>query len=152
MATRCLVLNEWILHDLGGDSGIAEQKRAITLLQSIMDKKDQIVALRGSPWWTKAYSLYSQVDPIARIASKRLWHGIVYNDIACRILEPNELGVIPDDLVAITPPDDLYLVQTCLATDGALLVTSDQRLCAALKGNARIAVAMKAEFLQQYLE
>jgi len=151
MAPRCLVLNEWVLHDLRGDNGVASHETAIRLLVALIERRDQIVVLRGSRWWHKAYDLMTRTEPAVRIASKLLWLGVLQNATACKLLEPNDVLEAPEELAKVTPPDDLYLVRTYLAGGAALLVTSDTRLFQALKESVRVSVVMKAEFLREYV-
>ena len=151
MAARCFVLNEWVLHDLRGDNGIASHATAIRLLRALIERKDQVAVLRGSPWLHKAYDLMTRTEPAVRITSKLLWRGVLQNATACKLLEPEDALEAPEELVKVTPPDDLYLVRTYLAGGATLLVTSDTGLFQSLKESARVSIMMKPEFLEDYL-
>jgi hypothetical protein len=151
MAARCFVLNEWVLHDLSGDSGGISQGIAIRLFEAMIARRDQFAALRGSPWWDKAYKLMKREDPAGRTASRFLHLSVLLNANVCRLLEASKVLEAPEDLAKVTPIDDLYLVRTYLTGGANLLVTSDTGLFQALKDTASVTVVMKEEFLKEYL-
>jgi len=121
------------------------------LLGKLIERRDQIAVLRDGPWWSKAYQLMTRQEPAVRTASKLLRLGVLQNASACKLLEPDDVLETPEELVRVTPADDLYLVRTYLAGGANLLVTSDMGLFQALQESDRVSVAMKAEFLKEYV-
>lgn len=147
MSRQRLVLNEWVLHDLAGTQ--AARRTAFQLLKRIEQLGDQIAVLRGSPWIRKAYGLMKYTDPESRMISKFLQR-ILRDPNLCRIVESAEVPELSEDVKQRTPPDDVYLIETYLAADATVLVTTDHPLFDAFH-NTSISIRLKDGFLEEYL-
>ena len=150
MAQEVLVINEWLLHDLGGRNGSASREQALGFLQSLPARQDRIAIAQATPWVNKAYQLMKSTDPASRFVSKLL-HSILLDPDVCIMLPCANSDVIPLPIREITPPDDLYLVAIYFASHASALVTTDQRLIDTLSIHQEVVLQSRDAFLQRYL-
>jgi len=57
-----LILDEWVWADLSGANGEEAQHETLRLLQRVLDKCDQLVAVYGSPFLRKYFNLARQAS------------------------------------------------------------------------------------------
>ncbi|MEW5701345.1 MAG: hypothetical protein AB1792_03855 [Candidatus Zixiibacteriota bacterium] len=149
----CFVLNEWLLHDLQGDSGTGARDESILFLERLRSSADCIAVMVGSPWERKAYGLMSRTDRITRTASKLLHLSILLDlDHCVRIGEPKTVFDSPE-WRSLIPSDDRHLFDTYLLAGAVALVTTDTTLIDLAKNPdlAGIIVRHRDEFLKEYL-
>lgn len=151
MSSTCLVINEWLLHNLGGDYGRQGQQEGLSFLKRLKEKGDRIAVLVDSPWIRKAFQLMRHGDVWTSSLSKYLHTAILFDLSACRILYKNEIMSLPDELKSAVPIEDLYLVETYYSAGADVLVTTDKKLYTALSSIEGIHVMLKEDFLKQYL-
>jgi predicted nucleic acid-binding protein len=144
-----LVLDEWVIHDLKGENGPHRRQEADLFLDRIRERCERVAVLSDSPWIRKAKRLMKETDSLTRQASRKL-HGLILRD-QNKTQYVDELGF--QEIPFPVPPDDQYLVQTYIAANADVLVTSDQRLFEALQAPdcAGINVVLRNGFLRQYL-
>lgn len=150
MCHERLVLNEWLLHDLGGDNGAHEQQCALHLLRTIRERSDSIAVQRPSPWMQKAYALMRNSQPNIRLCSRFLHLKILRDPQICVLVEPPAVAPAAADPLPQVPPDDAYLVWTYRASAATRLVTTDTELLAALRQIPDISAWTKEECLRHY--
>jgi len=152
MASRLFVANEWLLEDLLGTNGADKRRQTFQWLEKLHAKCDRLAVLESSPWAQKAYKLMKQADPATREVSKFLRLKILQNQLKCVLVRQGELCALPADLQGVAPASDEYLVNLYLSTSAELLLTTDLALHDALRATGRVAVAMRDEFLSDYVK
>ncbi len=148
----CLVLDEWLLHDLRGENSRQAQRETIEFLERLRERCDHIAVLRGSPWMQKAYDLMAQSEVRVRPLSKFLHLAILQDSKKCRFFDP---GVLPieEKLAAKVPADDLYLVECYFAAGAKAIITTDQVLADSVRSvsDTTVNVRLRPEFLSDYM-
>lgn len=130
---KCIVLNEWLFHDVLGENGPEHQRETIDFLELILNSSSMRIAfLRPSPWARKAISLWSSTAPLIRKASKLIYWGILHDSSKCHILDDVDVKPLSKSAQEHLPDEDHYLIQTYLASDAELLVTTDGKLISAI--------------------
>lgn len=152
-----LLINEWFIHDLGGDNGLEAQEESARFLISLIKGSDQIVVLEDSPWMGKAFKLMKETDETVRRLSKLLMGSVILDSNKCQRLKISELKSLPEELQKLlderqVDSDDYYLLQTYYSTDIDFLITSDARLRDALSQIPEIKIVLRNDFLRPYLE
>lgn len=142
-----LVIDEWFLHHLSGNEGCKLQKQAGQFLVYLIEGKDSIAILHNGPWWKKMNSLKSSGDPLVKKLIKLLDLSIIWNQSKCEIIYPNESFQIPERLQDITPPDDIYLIETYLLSNSNLLITTDIPLYNNFKTIDEIKMVLREKFI-----
>lgn len=150
MQSRCLVINEWLLHDLRGENGLQAQSESMEFLEKLIDGPDQVAVLRDSLWMSKAYYLMTSNDFVIRELAKRLNLGLLLNSDNCRIVERSEIFTLPEELNQIDLKEDRYLFETYFAVNADLIVTSDERLCDKVTGVTSVKMVLRNDFLKNY--
>jgi hypothetical protein len=147
-----IVLNEWIIHDLSGQNGLAPQRESGRFLESLHKSAETIVVLRDSRWIIKAFGLMKVATPSVRILSQFLHLAILIDPLKCRYIEPEEIQSLPEDLSQEVPEDDFYLFQTALAGHAEIIVTSDLRLIDRVRSAAGrgIQLVERGDYLDRY--
>ena len=146
-----IVLNEWIFHDLWGENGEARQDETVQFLLALQQSEDRFVIPSESRWINKGYRLMGLTDSRGRRIS-RLFSRLLYEDVAkaLRVRSSEEL-VVPDELVVLTPDEDIYLVSSYLSAAADTLVTTDIDLHDALSNSDLVCCHMRDDFLSEYL-
>jgi len=152
MASKCFVINEWIIHDLMGDNGREAQEESSRFLSRLKESCDQIVILEGSKWLEKAYDLMRKGDPIIRTLSKQLRLEILRDPKKCKILNKDEIKPLSEKDRDKIPYDDQYLVELYFSADADALVTSDSRLIENISLQPPVEIILRNDFLKGYLK
>lgn len=145
-----IVPNEWVLHDLMGENGPDAQRNAAQLLVRLLEGTDRISVMADSPWTAKAWDLMRFNDPYTSELSRLLHLGILRDSSKCVLIYEHEVVELSADLVAHTPPSDLYLVQTYRTTNADVLATSDRKLIVCLTPFHEIHTVERSTFLREY--
>lgn len=145
---RLIVFDEWLLHDLRGDNGVRAQREAVSILTRIRERQDRIVVVRGSAWVRKLAQL-ARIPDLNEI-SKLAWT-LVLDSRCCLLVDPNDLTVLPDEIIESVDPEDRYLVQAYVTTQADLLITTDSKLAHALGSLERVHVSLREGFVKEYL-
>jgi hypothetical protein len=148
-----LVFDEWVWADLNGENGEEAQRETLWLLQRVLEKCDQLVTVRGSPFLRKYYEMARQAnigDPRREIV-KRFRNQFLSNSKKLYLLQEESLPDIPTDLESKVKEDDKYLVRAYLAGKADLLVTTDNPLLKALN-ESDIRCMDKDAFASKYLK
>ena len=151
MVLRLLVINEWLFHDLQGDNGPRTQLESARFLEELKRRKDRLVVPTEGRWMEKAMGQMSHNDPRRRTLSKLL-QSVLNSQVFSEWHVLQGLSEVSNDLIAITPPEDLYLVQVYLSAEADLLVTTDQPLHDALSRRPEVEISFRDEFLAAYLD
>lgn len=153
MASAPLVIDEWVLYDLGGDNGLERQREAFSFLQKLKSECDQIAVLYGSPWLGKAHQLMSNPDVRVRMVSRYLHKVILADPAKCRFIHKADLVILPEGLAAAVPADDLYLFRLCRTVGAVKLVTTDGGLAEidCRPFDFEMEVQLREAFLSDYL-
>jgi predicted nucleic acid-binding protein len=151
--SKLFVLDEWLLHDLGGQNGFPRQQETLKLLLQLKKICDRIVIPQSSPWAAKAYELMKSNDVSIRRCSKYLQVNIVQDNMKATPLHPDDLQPLPTGLQGVIPRKDEYLVQSYLAARAEALVTTDEGLLQAASSisSPRIVARRRDEFVREYL-
>lgn len=154
MASVLLVIDEWLLHDLGGDNGREKQGEAFSFLQKLKSECDQIAVVYGSPWLGKAHQVMSNPDVRVRVVSRYLHRVVLADPAKCRFIHETELVVLPEGLTAVVRADDQYLFRLCRTVGAAKLITTDGGLsqidCTPF--GFEVEVQLREAFLSDYLQ
>ena len=144
------VLNEWVFHDLLGENGDDAFKDTGRFLVAFHRSDDRLVAPPERRWNEKAYRLMQMTDPRGTQISQ-LFHNLLRD--SNRAIRPTheDFPQISQELQEQTPPEDLYLVLAYAVTDADLLVTTDEKLHAALSQSGEVNCQLRNEFLVSYM-
>lgn len=151
MTGRCLIINEWIFHDLLGENGLDAQSESVEFLAKLISGPDKIAVLEGSAWTNKANLLMTSNDPAISRLSKLLRNSLLLDPNNCRLVNHTEISPLPAEFNQIDLKEDLYLFETFFAVAADLIVTSDERLCDKVKGIESVKLVLRNEFLKDYL-
>jgi hypothetical protein len=145
------VINEWLWADLSGSNDPQHQREAFNVIDKLPRAEHQIVVIEGSPFDQKAWNLCKSTNPmvVQRIAGAYVAN-LRQDSDRCLILRPEALSTIPQQLASSTKADDHYLIQAQLTVAGAILVTTDGDLCAAVM-QAGLPCISREKFLSTYL-
>lgn len=122
------VLNEWLWADLAGENGAVARRQAFTTMERFAESTYQLIVVYQSRFDKKAWALCRSHDVVSQRLGRAFVLLIRSNLDRCRILYPQDLVPLPEELVAAVKPDDHYLVQACLTVPGSILVTVDNPL------------------------
>lgn len=165
MAPRWFILNEWILHDLVGENGIARQKQSGEFLATLLKTSDGIVVCLESQWMRKFWGFYNQNSQrdgyrteVRRLLTL-LYRDFIRQNQKCLGLLNDQVGEIPATLQGLLDSntidrDDTYLFQAYYAPDvqADCIITTDQRLIDALARHyPEIKTRHRDDFLNEYL-
>ena len=145
------VLNEWVFHDLLGENGDNRFKDTGRFLVAFHRSDDRLVTPPKRRWNEKAYRLMQTTDPRGRQISQA-FHSLLRDSNRAVRHTPEDLPAISQELQELTPPEDLYLVLAYVATNADLLVTTDEKLHAALAQSDEVSCQLRSEFLAAYME
>jgi len=143
-------LNEWILHDLGGDNGQQLQTESFGFLQALIQKPDRIAVLIGSPWVVKAYRLMKHHHPLVLQIGKLLHLSVLLDNDKCLQLTSLDLAPLPDELNVLDLKNDKYLFDLYYSANADLIVTSDMRLIDKVKHVEGVRLVLRDDFLKDY--
>lgn len=153
MPSQCFVIDEWLIHDLGGENGEKAQAEAITFLERLKEKCDKIAILLGSIWVKKAFRFMKHTKLFLREISKFFYEGILRDTKKCQFLNKNDLKPLPKDIREKIPEEkDVYLVETYYSAKANLLVTTDERSLYNFLSPLSINIKLRDAFLKEYLE
>ncbi len=150
MAARCLIINEWLLHDLQGDNAPEAQAASAEFLEKLINGPDHIAVLRDSAWLNKAYQMMKHHDPVVLGLAKLLNLGLLTNSTNCRFVELSEVRALPEDLTQIDLKEDRYLFETYFAVNADCIVTSDKRLMEKVAGTTSTKLVFRDDLLKNY--
>jgi len=144
------VINEWLWADASGQNGQPSQRQAYEVIAKLGVSDHSIVIIERSPFDQKAWNICKSTDTIVQAIARAYVVSLRQNFDRCLILKPEQLAAMPDDLAAAINPDDRYLVEAQLTVAGAVLVTTDERLCEAVRA-AGLSCLSREEFLSTQL-
>jgi hypothetical protein len=145
------VINEWLWHDSGGQNGLANQREAFSVIETLAGSDHQIVVVEGSPFDRKAWSLCRSTDTVIAGLARAYVTTLRLNLDRCRLLGHEVLIPIPPELSSSPrlKDDDHYLVQAQLTVPDAVIVTTDRPLREFLM-EAGIPCLSREQFLTEY--
>jgi predicted nucleic acid-binding protein len=118
------------------------------------EKCDKIVVKRGSKLMTKIWRISKESqnwEPQRRLLAKYFFNSFIKNSEKCEILEQGEIHPVPAELARLVSTDDVYLLQTALATKDKFILTTDNELHRALSSHSNIRIELVDDFLSKYL-
>jgi hypothetical protein len=144
------VIDEWLWSDASGENGEVNRNEALRFLDTVYQKCDRFITVKGSPFEQKAFRLWEKRDVrsyrIAKFYKTHLW----FNPAKSALVEPAALPNLPPTLLDGIKPDDRYLVEAYLTSGAAAIVTTDAPLRALLVRHG-IRCELREEFLNRYL-
>jgi hypothetical protein len=143
------VINEWLWADSLGDNGTEHQRKAFDVIVKLASSEHQIVVIEGSAFDEKAWRLCKDSRTTVTGIAVAYFNTLRINSDRCLLLQPDAIAALPDDFSASVKDDDHYLVRAQLSVAGAILVTTDEPLRAAVK-TAGLACLSREEFLSTY--
>jgi len=150
MATKCLVVNEWILHDLQADNGTKAQEESYKFLQKLKENGDCIALIQGCVWHDKAWQLMKHTDPVRRLLSQFLQCNILSDSNTCKLLSPSQVVPLTTDIVNLIPASDIYLIETYFSSKADTLITNDLPFYEAGRKIAGLNIELRDDFLKRY--
>ena len=145
-----VVLNEWVFHDLLGDNGSESQRETANFLTVFFSSSDMLAVPPEPRWMRKAYQLMTLTDSQLRNTSLQ-FHTLLQDLDRVRYARIEQQEPVPQELLARTPEEDIYLVSAYLTANADTLVTTDTALHDALSDSDVVACRMRDEFLAEYL-
>ncbi len=143
-----LVWNEWFVEYMTRASG----KRGLVwkLLDCLETKRDVLAVRYRSPLVSKFYR-YAKLHPIPpdNTPFKRFFM-MMRDPAKVRLVYDQEIVPLPQDVAALVPDDDLYLIELANVTTEKTVVTTDETLQKRLNGVAGFRVLVLQEFLEYY--
>ena len=144
-----LLLNEWIFHDLLGDNGPEWFRSTAAFVVKLDSSDDRIVMPTEERWRRKAYQLMTATSPTQREVSKLL-HSLLRNTERCIRLQPEDIPAVPEGSYYWVPSEDVYLIESYVASGADLLVTTDETLFDAVREHGSVECQMRDDFLLGY--
>ena len=152
LPSRMLVINEWLFQDIKGENGQPRRRETALFLSQLAQGQDKVAVVEGSPWMEKANELMRHSHPPIRQLSKFLRINIIMNSSKCERLQPDHVeDATPQDAIAASPEEDIYLIQTYYASSADLLITTDDGLLEAFESRQDVEVIHRDDFLSDYL-
>ncbi len=156
MSSECIVLDEWLIHDLLGENTRDAQDKAHRFLTAIRQKCDHIAVITGSNWMKKAYGLMRESSPLLRKLSKQLHLDILLDPDKCILLGDQNVKPLSTDLRELVSEDKAYLVATYISAKGSVFITANEGLYNDLRSTRSeihdINAMLKDEFMEGYIE
>jgi hypothetical protein len=144
------VINEWLPEDSSGVNGRRRQSDALTVITRIAASDHQIVIIERSPVDQKFWNLCkNNTDFVVRGIARAYVLELRFNLSRCITIRADAASPIPEALAAATKTDDHYLLSAQCSVPGAILVTSDEPLLAAVT-EAGLPCLSRSEFLKTY--
>lgn len=143
------VINEWLWEDSSGTNGVEFQREALRFITKLGASEHQILVIEGSRFDQKAWSLCKGTSLTVRTIVRAFLLSVRHITERCRLIKPEAVVVLPEELASTTNPDDHYLLQAQLAVPGAILVTTDCPLRDAACRAGLICLS-REEFLRTY--
>ena len=144
-----LLLNEWVFEDLLGENGVDVFTETGMFLNAFYHSDDRLVIPSEKRWNDKAFRLMNMTAPQQRLLSK-LFHSLKRDSTRAVHVKAEELPSISRELQENTPPEDLYLVLAYISSAADLIVTTDEKLHAALSLHDGINSQLRGDFLASY--
>ena len=144
-----LVINEWIFHDLLGENGPAAYRETEDFVKKLFQSTDWIVMPIEQRWKRKAYQLMTSETPELRQVSQ-LFHSLLRDSNRCIIVNPDDIPATLQGAYDWAPTEDIYLIETYVAADADLLVTTDETLNQAIAERGEITCQLRDDFLSSY--
>ena len=160
MGSKLLVINEWIFHDLRGENKADAQQQAGHFLIAFVQSDDKIAVLYGSQWMEQVHEMMEQTgsqinNPYAQ-KFRRILITLIRTADKCiyRTQEDINAADIPQNAIAVAPPEDLYLVKLYYAAQADMIITTDRKFYDAFASRQDIGVNMilRDDFLADYLQ
>lgn len=143
------VINEWLWADSAGDNGSQSQRETFNVITTLAASSHQIVLIEDSRFDRKAWGICKSTDRVACGIARAFVLGLRLNSDRCLVLKPEDAMALPEGLAQAVKEEDHYLVQAQLTIPGAILVTTDGPLRAAVR-EAGLECLSREEFLAQY--
>jgi hypothetical protein len=143
------VVNEWLWADSSGANGRPLQLQAYRVITELCASNHRIVVIEGSAFDKKAWNICRSKDPIVGSIARTYVVSVRQNSDRCQILKPDVAPDLPAELVAETNPDDHYLLHALFSVSEAILVTTDESLCRAVR-RAGLSCVSREDFLSNY--
>ena len=144
-----LVINEWIFHDLLGENGPEAYAETADFLKRLFQSDDWIVMPHEPRWRSKAYQLMTSTSARLRPLSQ-LFHRLLRDSDRCIIVNLDDIPVATQCVYDWAPPEDVYLIEACVAAEAELLVTTDETLFDSVRENGVVRCQMRDDFLSGY--
>lgn len=145
-----VTVDEWLFHYLTSNNE-EEYLRAEDILNKMFERCDRIVLLKGSPMNEKI-NLLSKTDlPKQRNIIKNFFRKFAYNSQKLELVE--NVDELSNETTKLLPKQerdkDKYLIQTALATDDKVIVTTDGKLKESIHEKCGIRVKLVEEFWKE---
>ncbi len=144
-----LVINEWIFHDLLGENGSANFRETAILVAKLTHSADTIVEPNEERWRRKALQLETVTLPVQREACQ-LFLGLFYDSARTIRLRLGDIPAVPEGSYYWVPSEDVYLIESYVASGADLLVTTDETLFDAVREHGSVECQMRDDFLLGY--
>ncbi len=150
------IVNEWLPEYFLPGASKEQKELQRRFIGRLLERKDRIIVLRPSPFMKK-------IDTYAKIyASNNVVYGPIKFFITSILLNPTYATIIsgadplPEETLAILHKpntnfiSDEYLFHAAIRTETKIIVTTDQKLCNAMKDDQFFNVVMLEDFLSNY--
>ena len=143
------MLDEWFFHDLTLENGEANFRETGRFLVTLQDAATRLVVPDKKRWRDKAFRLIGNGIPQVRLAG-RLFNNILRDSDRTVWTTAEEMQLVPDEVQAGIPDEDIYLIRAYVSSGADLLVTSDTGLYRACDSSVRIVCQLRDNFLKTF--
>lgn len=147
------IIDEWLYHYLSGTEGNQKRMLAIDFVFAIIQKKDRVLVLRESAFHKKYMRLIQgnpNNDTVENIIKDVLIKGFDLNVDTITYLNQSQVSEVSAKIKKKVKEDDRYLVQMAMKHKNALILTTDAKLCNALRPDG-FNIQMVSEYVPTYL-
>lgn len=147
-----IVIDEWIIHDLGGDNGRERQYETLHFVIDLMRICNKFVIVKGSKVEKKFFELMDVTGQNTKRHETRMISQVIHTGLRLNTkktvwLEPDSLPELDQIIASVVNQDDHYLVQAHLAYPDGFILTDDIKLQEALSRFDGITVKLRDDYL-----
>ncbi len=148
-----LVVNEWLIEYLCPGTGTDKIDEVNRFFEILSKSEFKMIIGRNNPFTRKFYRYWKDNEnkPVCRTNFKKLFN-IIHDSNKTIIIEDDELGEIPKEIIDDVPDDDRYLINLAaselISINDPLIITTDTRLLQALNGKSSIKLLLLSDFLK----
>ncbi len=146
-----LVINEWFLDFLVPKVDPEKMDKVNSFLKIVHDNSHILVIGRENNFTSKFYKYMKRYgwDIEFKNRFQKIRNLLFYDSLRTLIVDESELTILSEEIVSITPADDLYLVKLAFSTKDKVIITTDNRLKEALNNVLKLSVLLLDDYLKE---
>lgn len=146
-----LVVNEWFLEFLVPNVDLKKINKVNSFIRSVNNNSHILVIGHNNSFTNKFYK-YMKIygwDIDFKNRFQKIRKLLFYDSLRTLIIDESELAILSEEIVSITPADDLYLVELAFSTEDKVIITTDNRLKEALNKVPELSIVLLDDFLKE---